>query len=314
MVSYVCCVNFTQDLITQHTFIMNFDWVNHPYDIIPYLPARLYKFRLWDSQYHKDVLERQHLYFSTPEKLWEVGDKDDCLYPIHFPKTPEEFYSILETMPPEKPWASGMSDDDIRRARWQRARLNTEPELLAEREKEYFDTQNNMLRVLSMTRRYDNEAMWNDSTYGSFEKGFCVGIDPTHLVADLFAKGIDGGLCEYVPRGNPPLKYNSYSKDGSEAAIQMAVRHLHMKYDDFSKEEEYRFVKRYFGQMYPNGINQSDWYLPVPKSAFKEVLVGYRMPDNDVQEIKDTCARHSLAVDFYQAYPDGSGNIEVKRI
>ena len=94
----------------------------------------------------------------------------------------------------------------------------------------------------------------------------------------------------------------------------MGIRHLHMKYNDFSKEKEYRFIKRYHDRMYPRGISESDCYLPVPKSAFKEVLVGHLMPNQDVQEIKDTCARHWLAVDFYKAYPDGQGGIQVKRI
>lgn len=293
---------------------MGIDLVDDPSAIIPYLPARLYKFRFWDSQYHKDVLERQHLYLSTPLELWKVGDKDDCLFPIDFPKTVHDIFSVLEAMPDRPHWPAGMSDADRRRARWQQAHINSDPYTLAKREKEYYENQNNKLRVLSMTQRFDNEAMWDDSTYGSFEKGFCVGIDPSHLIFELFGKGIMGNLCEYVPRGSPPLKYVSYSMDGADAAIEMSIQQLHLKYDDFSKEEEYRFIKRYHDQMYPTGIKESDWYLPVPKSAFKEVFVGHLMPDQAVQEIKDTCARHWLAIDFFKAYPDGKGGILVKRI
>lgn len=290
---------------------MALDIINDPRQITSYLPERLYKFRFWESQLHKDVLEKQHFYFSTPPQLWSVGDKDDCLFPIEFPKTPEDIYAVLAAMPDPNHWSAGMTDAERRRARWQQAHLNSDPVSLAQREKAYYKNQNEKLRVLSLTKRFDNEAMWDDSTYGSFSKGFCVGIDPRELIYEIFNTGITGNPCEYVPRGSSPIKYAFYSVDGPEASIEMGLQHLHMKYDDFSQEEEYRFVKRYHDQRYPKGVTESDFYLPVPKSAFKEVYIGYQLPKEEIQEIKDTCARHELSVDFYKAQPDGKGGIQV---
>lgn len=278
---------------------MSTQFISSPSQLALVLPKRLYKFRIWETQFHKDVLEKQVLFFSTPQKLWEVGDDMDCQFPVAFPQTHAEWMQILTAMGVKPEW-KGLTEFQIFAERSKLAAYRSSTVGLKEIETHFNKDQSDRLVVLSMTGRYDNPRMWH-SSYGNFGLGFCVTIDSEQC--NFLSKLIGGGTCVYVPDSEPPMPFKTYSYHGANAAIEMQYQHLFMKYDRFQFEEEYRLVKKFYPQLYPHGFTLQDQCFQVPKSAYLEVTVGYLMSPKLIGEIVDVCYNQGLHVDIYEAIP-----------
>lgn len=224
------------------------------------LPETLYKYRDWTSKFHREVLVKQTAYFSSPAHF---NDPFDCKIPIRYDvqteKQLEEIY--YRTIKAVNKTASDVEIRDLAKSGIQLGSID--PKSFKKNDKEYFDKLNERVGVFSLAEHNDEILMWGH--YANSHKGFCVGFDTKEL---LKTEGIDYiGKVEYcsefpviIPNGSLEFQFR---------------KQIFCKWDRWAYEDEYRLTKNHIGNR----------KVEFPKVAFKEIILGYQMPQKDRTEI-----------------------------
>lgn len=218
------------------------------------MPSHVYKYRRWDNNFHKHILENSELFFSDPR---DFDDPLDCNPPIDYPKGHDLFIYILNysflhnnyNYVEHVIFASNM---------YKRSPLAFPDELKKVKEKMDNDF-NNHFGVLSLTEDCFNDYMWHE--YSNNHEGFCVGFD-TQILFDSFKGGCGSVLYK------DPLPTIDFAKDSLDVKIFKTV---YCKEKKWENEKEFRFHKYWLSEEI---VNRN---CKFPTNAIVEIIIGKNM-------------------------------------
>lgn len=222
-------------------------------------PQILYKYRVWDNPYHKQILEDCSVYLSPPK---DFEDKMDC-NPAQIYPSGIDLFRYLIRYKQDLPFLQRVHFA----LKWYNiSPLNFPVEL--KKLKEQFDNDfNNHFGVLSLTTDFRNDYLWDN--YADHHKGFCVGFDWNRTTR--FIRG--GGEVIYVNR----LPTIDFATDDDYTKICKTILYKEKKWE---KENEYRLFKVWFdGQKVIRNIK-------LPQDAVVQVILGKKMTVENKKEIK----------------------------
>lgn len=241
-------------------------------------PGVLYKYRGWD-EHSKRSIEHLEVFFPSPRRF---NDPFDCaIPPALFGSNEDEnraraARSVAQDMPGANR-TDRLLETDARLKRFQKNSKN--PKFRENWRREETRTMADTFGVLSLTTDPTSLLMW--SYYADKHAGFCVGYDLRVLCETVNEVHKAYALSRVKYRKDiPDLRPEKYSN-----TIDLVVDMLRIKAKDWEHEQEYRLIL--------DGKNEAT--IPLPKSAIAEVIVGARMPQNDVNEIAGFLERHGLS-------------------
>jgi len=229
-------------------------------------PDILYKYRDWSSPYHDTIIKNRQVYLAPPSSF---EDKLDCKNPtrydlltdeqiyekyLHFSKIHNKHFSRQQ----HRKYARDNSKTSPFKQKGTVEKWNAET--FAE-----YDTR---FGVLCLTSNPKNKAMW--TKYANDHTGICVGLDP-----DIVFKYIGGGgIVTYVDE-LPIILPEPFQSMNEQHILQ-----VHFKEMKWNFEEEYRTHKFSY-----EPFSDQDRTLTLPPTAFKELIFGVHVNNNDREEI-----------------------------
>ena len=254
------------------------------------LPEILYKYRDWDSKYHRQLLEKQIAYFASPGSF---NDPFDCKIPVRYDINSEQqlediYYRVIKAVHKNE------SDKKIMdfSKRWVHDGPIS-PDSFKKNDQEYFNDLNRRMGVFSVSERNNDILMWGH--YSNSHKGFCVGFDSKEL---LKTEGVDFiGKVEYCPEF-PVIIPNGSLEFQFE-------KQIFSKWDKWDYEREFRLTKNHI----------ENRKIKIPKAAFKEIIIGVQMPAKERLKLIRLARKKFPEILIYEALPhEEKFLIEIKEI
>ena len=234
-------------------------------------PVTVYKYRRWNNEYDKRVLTHKELFFASPR---DFKDQEDCSQTVNYSALTdkEKFDWAVEVTKNNYRSMSPNIIPEVARRFLKRSPINNPVEckkLQEEQLERYFD----ITGVLSLTFNSNSDKMWED--YGDNHQGFCIGFDSKLLFESKIAG--KGGYVDYVeelPKIYPEPKMDFLT----QAKLQI-----------FSKLKKWEFEEEYrLHIIRGKNIEIADRRKYPPSSAFKEIIIGENMPEEDLEELKSS--------------------------
>jgi hypothetical protein len=254
------------------------------------LPKTLYKYRDWNSKFHRQIIEKQIAYFASPGTF---NDPFDCKIPVRYDINSDKqlediYYRVI------KATHQNESDEKIRKfsKRWVHEGPIS-PDSFKKNDQEYFDNLNKRMGIFSVSGRNNDILMWGH--YSNSHKGFCVGFDTAEL---LKTEGVDFiGKVEYcsefptiIPNGSLEFQFENQ---------------IFSKWDKWDYEDEFRLTKNHI----------ENRKITIPKAAFKEVILGYQMPERERLKLIKLVRKKIPNITIYEAIPhEEKFLVEIKEI
>jgi hypothetical protein len=242
-------------------------------------PQILYKYRDWQSLFHKDLITSQIAYFASPSTF---NDPFDCKIPIRYDINPEEllegiYYRTAKVFYPNS------TDQEIRAfAKKQVKEGPVDPKTFKKNGVDYFEKLNKQMGIFSLSAQNNDILMWGH--YGNSHTGFCVGFDTSEL---LKSKDIDFiGKVKYAPEF--PVIIPTGDLEGQ------FYEQIFSKWDKWSYEDEYRLTKNHI----PNRK------IILSKSCFKQIIFGYQMSEKDKSDMRKIIHKTLPELMLYEARPN----------
>lgn len=262
------------------------------------VPSVTYKFRDWNLDIHKSVLEKSLIWLSHPNTLNDPYDIrlpvrfnfDEVNNPLFFEKLKlvgREFYY----------WLSPDSRDF-------KVLIQKRFEEIKKNPKKYFEDNYRQLRdsnvydvvgVFSLCKNFENETMW--ANYANNAEGFCIGYNTKLLLQHL---NLNFGHVIY--NDIPPL-HSLLKRPDLDSMDQ-----LYQKHTKWSNEDEFRLIT--------SNINQDkDRLKVIPEIILEEVILGEKMPNKHTDKIIEILKSKYLSkVKLYQAYSGMSYGYKRKEV
>jgi hypothetical protein len=167
------------------------------------------------------------------------------------------------------------------------------PDSFKKNDQEYFNDLNKRMGVFSISEKNNDILMWGH--YSNSHTGFCVGFDTAEL---LKTEGVDYiGKVEYFqefPVIIPDRNLESQFK-----------KQIFSKWNKWQYENEFRLTKNHI----------KNRKIKIPKTAFKEVILGFQMPEKQRAKLIKLVRRNFPEILIYEALPNEEKfNIEIKEI
>ena len=247
-------------------------------------PLKVYKYRSWIDENHKNLLLKNQLYFTSPR---DFNDPFDYKIPYD--------YSLLDTDEKiEKYLAQKRSDSqsyysatDLEKLMKNfEYRLRNQPiKVQEEYNALYFEGVDNHYGVLSLSERWDSILMW--SHYADFHRGYCVGFWEEKLRKTFI---VTGGRVTYPPDNSFPR----LSPIGE--TLHNMIQESHVKSNNWKYEEEYRLAKIF----YPEIPSIEDRIQEFPNEFISEIIIGLSASEKTCNEFieigKKKCVEVYLTV------------------
>jgi len=235
------------------------------------VPKVLYKYRDWNEGLHKDILIKQELYFAKPSTFGDIDDTRECNLPTDYSDVNQEslhrhFYKIAER---DNPNESITRKQDFA-AYWAKNSPILDPIHRSQNEKEFIKDLDSVIGILSLSSLWNNDNLWN--VFAKDGQGICVGFDGEKLFDDEEHFGTGDKVTYYEPNNIPKLTPFLLTSDDRIRQMLKVIFNLPMKYPD---EKEYRISK----------MNIGNRNVKIPLNIFKEVVLGYNIPDRHKTEI-----------------------------
>ncbi|KAA9341146.1 DUF2971 domain-containing protein [Larkinella humicola] len=268
------------------------------------IPTILYKYRDWKKSYHRDILTKQELYFSSSS---EFEDPFDCRFPVEIDFSYEALFRFVANLKQfERRGPINLSQVQAEADYLYKRDFNT-IEKRQLKEKEFYKLFNNSLGIFCFAKRNNSPEMWEK--YADHRQGFCVGVSLNSHYRYLAEKGVGGADVTYVDEDHPRLKWVStfQSKVG---AMKFFFKMTMLKYRKWEFEDEYRLIKEHY---LPYSIQPKlqDKKIPIPKSSYQEIIFGDKMPDSERRDIIEVCKNENLDVKFYTLQHDEAKHIVI---
>lgn len=244
-------------------------------EMVGEFPETVYKYRRWNNKFDKRVITHGELYFASPR---EFEDKEDCKQTVRFEKlsTEEKIAWIEHGVKTQKQKENkNWSDKTIKERAlkiYENAPIRDSKKAKEVTEKilqKYFD----ITGVLSLAFNSSSVRMWNE--YAENHQGFCVGFDSKLLFESKIAG--KGGYVDYVEE-LPKIYPEPIMDFQTQANLQ-----IFSKLKKWDYEEEYRL---HMIRDHKLEINDRRKYPPA--EAFKEIIIGKNMAEEDFEELKES--------------------------
>jgi hypothetical protein len=246
----------------------------------------LYKFRTWDSDYHKDVVREQELFFPSIKRF---NDPFDSNIPINYSDLTEKEQKqiITDRVEYDHPNITGKAKERKIQEYWAASYLD-DPEKLKENYENIVRPQNEKeFGILSLAGNKESILMW--SHYSHSHQGYCVGLDEGKLAE--FSKKF-GNESELIFMH--PITYQEDYPNFNPAKmskVEFSVKPLIVKSCSWEYEDEVRMIY----------IQGSDKKITFDKSVFSEITIGCNMSNEDKEELINAVNDEFKQLPIYQA-------------
>lgn len=227
-------------------------------------PKVLYKYRTWNDDNHKKVLNENSLYMASPRKF---DDIKDCRVPQKFPSQEELRNYLITKDKLENPNRSRRERRELVRRLIKESPLSN-PRILAGRLEQIKEEFNDCFGVLSMTANPSNDEMWEK--YADNNRGICVGFDTKSLFECVNG---GGGEVQYTDE----LPVIDFLKDN---LLEKHIKNVYFKESKWGFEEEYRLHK-----MWKHKASDDERNIQLPDSCITEIHIGKYVTPKDKSEI-----------------------------
>jgi len=263
----------------------------HEYEEYANAPETLYKYRDWNAPFHNSILTRREVFFAAPNTFM---DPLDCKNPVR--------YDLLSKKEINQLYANRLNSEQgmSRQARRLKAReLNRNSnvrnkEFVEKHNEETFNEYCKRAGVLSLTADPLNVRMWEK--YSDKHQGFCVGFD-TKIASDFFGAAGPVFYDRELPIIYPEPKHSF---------LKQHITRIFHKEEKWAFEKEYR-THKFMG--HPMSIK--DRTVKLPPEAYKEVILGARMPEMTKQDISNSLPDELKHLPIKQASFLGNGEIKI---
>lgn len=246
------------------------------------LPNTLYKYRKWDCKFHKNILLKNEIYFSSAVSF---NDPFDSTIPIKYDQaTKDQIYDyylkhvskVYKYHPKSK--IHNIVDDCIKRGYYYQPTHQKWLRFFHQR-KRFRD-----YGIFSTTPQKDNIIMW--SHYSDSHKGFCIGFNTQKMLEFFKQNKILYSLHEitYCPN------YPSFKPVGNSADDPL-LDPLIIKSSNWKYENEYRFI----------WLSESNKNIKLKEGLISEVILGCKMPIEYKNEIKDIIFKKSQSIQLLES-------------
>ena len=246
----------------------------------------LYKFRDWNSSFHRRVLTDQELFFSSMNGFNDPFDSDIRINYEDL-SVVDQLLLIKRQVEEENLNLSAFQKVSEIYRRFDDSALGDKNKLKEHYENYVKPRNETEIGILSLTGTKDNHLLW--SHYANKHEGFCVAFNKDVLKEIAASYTLQGRLMvlekvEYskiYPNLNPAkLADSEYFK-----------KPFTIKSDYWKYEEEERLIFRENGNV----------VLKFPKHAFAEIILGLKMPDKHRQEIIEIANEEFDNIKVFQA-------------
>lgn len=241
-------------------------------------PQILYKHRTWSSEFSKNILLNNEIYFSSADQF---NDPFDASLPYKFDEAEltleninKKLYQIGRRINPNMTEEELKIEVDTR----QNSGIFTNGQYWRDHY-EYFKSQNNKsFGIFCLTEKNDDILMW--SHYSNSHNGFCIGFDSRILFDSL--------QCTIGPV--------NYSNDFPSVPLfeltpKDLLRLIMTKSKHWEYENEFRIIKTLFPRV----------AFQIPNEAFREIIFGCKISDADKEEIIKICKSKFNSIKFFDA-------------
>lgn len=263
------------------------------------IPPVTYKYRDWDKDFHKSILTKQEIYFSS---AYEFEDELDCRFPVEFDFSYEDIEKrMLFDFKGRKDTTLNLDQIKSLAKYAYKERFDT-TDKRESRRKQFYELFNHSIGIYCVSCRNDNTHMWKK--YANDFNGICVGTAFYDCRDELLDSNIGGRNINYVDENFPPLKYVGALEENKDYALEIFFMDMvFTKYDSWSQEEEFRLFKIFIEDRLDK-IPTSSRLLKIPKPCFKEIIFGANLSPQSKREIVIVCDQEGLNVKFSVACPD----------
>lgn len=235
------------------------------------LPKTIYKYRDWDNNWHKRLIEHQEIYFPSP---LELNDPFDCRFAFDFKDVSHReildiHRSDLKKLYPD--WTN--SKIEVESLKRSAPIISGDKDYIQFFSEQYMSNILENVGVVSFSKKSDDILMW--SHYAKNHSGFCIGFD-----TDLLYRTLKATICKvnYVleyPKIIPPWRV----KDKSDNIMHSHFLKIFTSKNEMWKyEKEYRIIK----------TDTARKSITVPKSTFKEIIIGSEFPQDQLDNFITT--------------------------
>lgn len=232
-------------------------------------PLKVYKFRNWTDDNHKNLLLKNQLFFTSPK---DFNDPFDYKIPYDYSllDTDEKIaeYLAKKRIDSKDHFSPDEFEDLLKKYEY---RLRNEMNQVQEQFNNiYFDSVDKYYGVLSLSERWDSILMW--SHYADYHKGYCVGFWEERLRNSFIATG---GRVLYPPENNFPRlsPMNDF--------LQNMIQQSHAKSKEWEYEKEYRMAKIF----YPEIASRQDRIQEFPDDFIAEIIIGLSASEKTKAEL-----------------------------
>ena len=223
-------------------------------------PPLVYKYRNWTDQYHKDLLLKNELFFTSPK---DFNDPFDCRIPYDysFIATEDRIKAYINKKREDHKDESTFKGNDLEKILKDfENRLRNEPNQIQKQFNDlYFDGVDKHFGVLSLSERWNSILMW--SHYADNHKGYCIGFWEEKLRNSFIATG---GRVIYPPQNYFPRI------DPMGDFLENMIRQSHTKSSEWNYEKEYRLAKIF----YPQIARNEERIQKFPDEFISEIIIG----------------------------------------
>jgi hypothetical protein len=250
------------------------------------IPAILYKYRDWENEHHKKLIQKGEVYFTSPQRL---NDPFDCTIPPRYDlldeKSTREFLrKLLRENRPNLP------SQEIERLTYEIE--HKADNRLVEIVKEVFmalpEIKKQENGIFTLSKIKDSILMW--SHYSNFHKGFCIGLNSeksVHFFKTLYEM-------RNIPIAPYKVEYSSEYPFLDPQDIdknEFWLKQFTVKSKDWAYEKEWRYIL----------TGSTDLKIEIDFNIFQEVIFGCRMPDSFKDEIINFVKEWPTRPNIYQA-------------
>ncbi len=265
-------------------------------------PEKVYKYREFGKEYHRNMISKNEFYFAMPMELNDPFEfKQDVKMSAEDVRdfASEKFKNFLDENPgfgmlgaKEKDIFSFLLSDEIFEAVHEKL-IN-----------EHNEACRRIYRVFSASIEKGNTQLWG--IYSNSGLGFCVEIDVVALLENLskIFKGKDSWVLHgpVAYSDNFPVTHVHYNR---QIPVDEIKRYMFQKSIKWISEKEYRVVYREIGDM--NFERGDDRQLPFD-NVITAVYFGCRYKENDdfentVQPIIDACRKRNIPIYVAHQHP-----------
>lgn len=238
------------------------------------VPRHLYKFRSWNDEHHRKLLEDQIVWFASPASF---NDPFDCKIHYQYDKMPQEektkrVHKLAKEQYPD--WDNDRLHRETRRILDEHPVFSSDANLRKREWKKWGELLARYFGILSFAGCIDNILLW--SHYSDFHRGFCVKIDGHLLAEQLFDlirtdnHAVDFQKVQYQEMYPVVIPTNDSDED-----LDRFKRLLTIKSLAWQHENEYRFIY----------IRRTNLARSISKRTIKRVILGCQMSAKDEKEI-----------------------------